>query len=121
LGELQEILSTISNDEERWVASLHWPIDPADIWWSGGSVFISYTDNLRHRRERKVCYRFPAFLADHSRDSSMLLCLHRCLADFVWTGRLSHGERDEFDALDAFCRLWEPIGKQLSIRNSSRG
>jgi len=23
LGELQEILSTISNDEERWVASLH--------------------------------------------------------------------------------------------------
>jgi hypothetical protein len=119
--ELQEILSILSHDEERWVASLHWPINPEDVWWFGHSVFVCYSYSVGGCRERKVCFRFPAFVGDHSDDGSMLLCLHGQLADHVWTGQLSADERDQFDTVDTFYRLWEPIAKQLFIRGSRRG
>jgi hypothetical protein len=120
LGELEDILSNISHDKERWLASLHWPFDPEDVWWLGGSVFVSHTSSQSAFGViRRTCFRFPAFPGDHSDDSATLVCAHSRLIDLVWTGELSREERRRFDAFDAFHRFWDPIGRELSVRNSN--
>ena len=118
LVALQAILSDISHDDERWAASLDWPIDPAQMWWFGESIFVSHTyyqppDHL----VKGICFRFPAFPGDHSDDSATCVCLHPGLADLVWTAQLSPEEKRCFDLHEAFYRLWKPIGLQLAIRN----
>ena len=120
LVELQAILSDISHDDERSAASLDWPIDPAEVWWFGESIFLSHTyyqppDHL----VKGICFRFPAFPGDHSDDSATCVCLHPGLADLVWTAQLSPEEKRGFDGHKAFYRLWKPIGLQLAIRNGS--
>jgi hypothetical protein len=118
LAELQQILCYISHDNESWAASLNCPIDPAHVWWSGDSVFVSHTysapaDHLVNR----MCFRFPAFLGGHSDDSAMLVCLHPMMADFVSMGALSPKQQTQLDVFGAFNRLWKPIGMQVAARN----
>jgi hypothetical protein len=120
LAELQTILSNISHDEERWAATLHWPIDSAETWWCGESVFVSHTycqptDHL----VKGICFRFPAFPGDHFDDSATCVCLNPGLADLVWTAQLSPEEKRGFDVHEAFYRLWKPVVLQLSIFNCS--
>jgi hypothetical protein len=85
LGELQAILSSISHDEERWACRLIWPLDPADMWWFGESVFVSHTychpyDHL----VKVICFRFPAFLGDHSDERATL---YVCILGWpIWCG-----------------------------------
>lgn len=120
LGELEDILSNISNDKERWVARLRWSFDPEDVWWPGGSVFVSHMSSQHAVGAiRRTCFRFPAFPGDHSDDSAILVCAHSRLIDLVWTGELSREERRRFDEFDAFHRFWDPIGRELSVRNSN--
>lgn len=117
LGELQELLTNIPRNEGRWAATLDWPIDQADVWWSGESVFVSHTDEGGDRLESRICFRFPAFLGGHSDDSATLVCLHPLVADMVCVGQPSLEEKDRLDVLQAFHRFWRPIGVQLTLRN----
>lgn len=114
LGELENILSNISHHKEHWSASLHWPLDPEDVWWPGDSVFVSHTSSQPVVGAiRRTCFRFPAFPGDHSDDSATLVCAHSRLIDLVWTEELSREERRRFDEFDAFHRFWDPIGRAI--------